>query len=344
MPASRARFYSSIAPLTAALLVAGMSAAAAQEPLRIAKQGSIEAGGEIVHCATTDGGSLKPTRQIAGKVRINHVYATYQYPANQTFKYPILFNPGGGHAARVYDTTPDGREGWLTAFVREGFAVYGVDRVNSGRSGQDVCAINAARLGVIPAAQMPTINRYSAEAAWVEFRWGPKYGTWYEDTQFPKEALDAYLSQLIPNFRDPQELQKAVSALSALLEKTGPAILQSWSSGGLIIYKTAIARPDLVKGVLALENSATAFDEISDDEVKRIAKVPMINVIADRTPDRVAGARKFQKRMQAAGGHFTVDSLPEAGIRGNGHTMMLEKNNKVIMDRMVKWLRATVND
>lgn len=344
MPAARALLYSSIAPLTAALLVAGITATVAQEPLRIAKQGSIEAGGEIVHCATTDGGSINPTRQIPGKVRISHVYATYQYPANQTFKYPVLFNPGGGHAARVYDTTPDGREGWLTMFVREGFAVYGVDRVNSGRSGSDVCAINAARLGVIPAAQMPTINRYSAEAAWVEFRWGPKYGTWYDDTQFPKEALDTYLSQLIPNFRDPQELQKAVSALSALLEKTGPAILQSWSSGGLIIYKTAIARPDLVKGVLALENSATAFDEISDDEIKRIAKVPMINVIADRTPDRVEGARKFQKRMQTAGGHFTVDPLPEAGIRGNGHTMMLEKNNKVIMDRMVKWLRATVND
>ena len=344
MSSLRSLLYSSSALLTAALFVAGMTAASAQEPLRIAKQGSVEAGGEIVHCATTDGGSINPTRQIPGKVRINHIYATYQYPASQTFKYPVLFNPGGGHAARVYDTTPDGREGWLTMFVRDGFAVYGVDRVNSGRSGSDVCAINAARLGVLPAAQMPTINRYSAEAAWVEFRWGPKYGTWYEDTQFPKEALETYLSQLIPNFRDPQELQKSVSALSALLEKTGPAILQSWSSGGLIIYKTAIARPDLVKGVLALENSATAFDEISDDEVKRITKVPMINVIADRTPDRVEGARKFQKRMQAAGGHFTVDPLPEAGIRGNGHTMMLEKNNKVIMDRMVKWLRATVND
>src|SRR5262249_4460816 len=212
------------------------------------KQGSIEAGGTPIVCATNDGGSTNTERFPPGKVMVNNVYASYQYPADQKYRYPILFNPGGGHAARVYDTTPDGREGWLTMFVRDGFAVYGVDRVNSGRSGSDVCAINAARLGVIPAAQMPTINRYSTEAAWVEFRWGPKYGTWYEDTQFPKEALETYLSQLIPNFRDPQELQKSVSALSALLEKTGPAILQSWSSGGLIIYKTAIARPDLVKG------------------------------------------------------------------------------------------------
>ena len=70
--------------------------------------------------------------------------------------------------------------------------------------------------------------------------------------------------------------------------------------------------------------------------------MPIINVIADRTPDRVAGARKFEKRMEAAGGSFTVDVLPEAGIRGNGHTMMLEKNNKVIMDRMVAWMKREV--
>ena len=31
------------------------------------------------------------------------------------------------------------------------------------------------------------------------------------------------------------------------------------------------------------------------------------------------------------GGRVTVDVLPEAGIYGNGHTMMLEKNNKQIM-------------
>lgn len=60
------------------------------------------------------------------------------------------------------------------------------------------------------------------------------------------------------------------------------------------------------------------------------------------TQERMVTARG--PPMQAAGGHFTVDPLPEAGIRGNGHTMMLEKNNKVIMDRMVKWLRATVSD
>src|SRR6476659_9419497 len=166
---------------TAAALVLQTLIASAEEPvLRIAKQGSMEAGGKTINCVTNDGGDANSMRWPSGHVVIDQVYASFQYPADHRYPYPILFNSGGGHSARVYDTTPDGREGWLTLFVREGFAVYGVDRVNTGRSGSDICAINAARLGLIPAAQMPAINRYSAEAAWVEFRWGPKYGTWYD--------------------------------------------------------------------------------------------------------------------------------------------------------------------
>jgi len=46
--------------------------------------------------------------------------------------------------------------------------------------------------------------------------------------------------------------------------------------------------------------------------------------------------------MRALGGDVTVDVLPEAGIRGNGHTLMLEKNNKEIMHRMISWLKEHV--
>ena len=44
--------------------------------------------------------------------------------------------------------------------------------------------------------------------------------------------------------------------------------------------------------------------------------------------------------MQAVGGHVTVDVLPEAGIFGNGHALMVEKNNKQIMYRMIAWLEG----
>jgi pimeloyl-ACP methyl ester carboxylesterase len=327
-----------IAPLIAQL------AAHAEEPvLRIAKQGSMEAGGRMINCATNDGGDPKSTRWPAGHVMVDNVYATYQYPAEMRHPHPILFNSGGGHTARVYDTTPDGREGWLTLFVREGFAVYGVDRPNTGRSGTDICKINAVKLGLAPTTQLPAINRYAAESSWVTFRWGPKYGEPYPNTQFPIEAADKYFPQTVSTYRDSQETLKSVAAFTALIDKVPePVILQTWSSSGLLGYLTAAERPDRVKAILAIETSVTAFDAIPPAGRQKLAAIPILIVIGDHAQDRVDASRKFQKEMAALGGRATVDVLPEAGIYGNGHTMMLEKNNKQIMHRMIAWLEGNV--
>jgi pimeloyl-ACP methyl ester carboxylesterase len=327
-----------IAPLIAQL------AAHAEEPvLRIAKQGSMEAGGRMINCATNDGGDPKSTRWPAGHVMVDNVYATYQYPAEMRHPHPILFNSGGGHTARVYDTTPDGREGWLTLFVREGFAVYGVDRPNTGRSGTDICKINAVKLGLAPTTQLPAINRYAAESSWVTFRWGPKYGEPYPNTQFPIDAADKYFPQTVSTYRDPQETLKSVAAFTALIDKVPePVILQTWSSSGLLGYLTAAERTDRVKAILAIETSVTAFDAIPPAGRQKLASIPILIMIGDHAQDRVDASRKFQKEMAALGGRVTVDVLPEAGIYGNGHTMMLEKNNKQIMHRMIAWLEGTV--
>jgi pimeloyl-ACP methyl ester carboxylesterase len=324
-------------------LIANLVARADEPALRIAKQGSMEAGGRMINCATNDGGDPKSTRWPAGHVMVDNVYATYQYPAEMRHPHPILFNSGGGHTARVYDTTPDGREGWLTLFLREGFAVYGVDRPNTGRSGTDICKINAVRLGQAPTSQLPAINRYAAESSWVTFRWGPKYGEPYPNTQFPIEAADKYFPQTVSTYRDPQETLKSVAAFTALIDKVPePVILQSWSSSGLLGYLTAAERPDRVKAILAIETSVTAFDEIPPAGRQKLAAIPILIVIGDHAQDRVDASRKFQKEMAAIGGRVTIDVLPEAGIYGNGHTMMLEKNNKQIMHRMIAWLEGTV--
>jgi pimeloyl-ACP methyl ester carboxylesterase len=330
--------------ITATTLALALQAAHAQSPLHIARQGSLEAGGRIIDCATNDGGDPLSKRFPSGHVVVDQVYAAYQYPVEQRSPYPILFNPGGGHTARVYDTTPDGREGWLTLFLREGFATYGVDRVNTGRAGTDICTINAVRLGRAPASELPAINRYAFESAWVTFRWGPRYGEPYPDTQFPVQAADNYYRQTVSTYRDPDETEKTVAALAALLDKVGPSVLQTWSSSGLLGYLAAAERPALVKGILAVETSVNAFDKIPRDKLAELARVPILIVIGDRAEDRVKSSRAFEKTFKAAGGDITVAVLPEAGIKGNGHTLMLEKNNKEIMMRMIAWLEGHVLD
>jgi len=324
------------------ILALALQAAQAQSPLHIARQGSLEAGGRIIDCPTNDGGDPSSKRFPPGHVVVDNVYATYQYPVAQRSPYPILFNSGGGHTARVYDTTPDGREGWLTLFLREGFATYGVDRVNTGRSGTDICKINAVRLGRAAVSELPAINRYAFESSWVTFRWGPRFGEPYPDTQFPIAAADTYYPQTVSTYRDPDETRKTVTALAALIDKVGPAVLQTWSSSGLLGYLTAAERPELVKGILAVETSVDAFDRIPRDKLSALARVPILIVIGDRAEDRVKSSRAFEKTFKAAGGDITIDVLPEAGIKGNGHTLMLEKNNKEIMLRMIAWLEGHV--
>ena len=42
---------------------------------------------------------------------------------------------GGGLTGVTYETTPDGREGWMNMFVRKGWDTYVSDAVERGRSG-----------------------------------------------------------------------------------------------------------------------------------------------------------------------------------------------------------------
>jgi len=42
---------------------------------------------------------------------------------------------GGGLTGVTYETTPDGREGWLNYFLRKGWSVYNSDAVERGRAG-----------------------------------------------------------------------------------------------------------------------------------------------------------------------------------------------------------------
>lgn len=41
---------------------------------------------------------------------------------------------------------------------------------------------------------------------------------------------------------------------------------------------------------------------------------------------------------KAAGGSIDIVNLPEAGLRGNSHFLMMEKNNAEIADLIQKWL------
>ena len=70
----------------------------------------------------------------AGTIPCGPMFVQWEAPAEVTKPYPIVLVHGGGGQGTDWLGTPDGRPGWSTFLLREGYAVYVVDRPGHGRS------------------------------------------------------------------------------------------------------------------------------------------------------------------------------------------------------------------
>ena len=123
----------------ASVLLAGC---ASQGGLNIKEMGSFHIGGRLHE------GSGQPVKEITftpggvpakvdpnGTYQVEQMYVQYFVPANGRGTLPLLMWHGGGLTGVTYETTPDGRPGWLNYFIRQGWTVYNSDAVERGRSG-----------------------------------------------------------------------------------------------------------------------------------------------------------------------------------------------------------------
>src|SRR3989475_1456369 len=183
----------------------GVSSAVADngEPIVLRGMGSFHIGGRVVEITG------KPVKEIVftpggvpAKVDLNgayqaeQMYVQYFLPKDRKGKVPLLMWHGGGLTGVTYETTPDGREGWLNMFVRKGFDVYVSDAVERGRSG-------FASPDVWPGE--PIFLTYADP--FERFRIGAGDGSWNPDptrqklmpgVQFPVDAYANYMKQMVP--------------------------------------------------------------------------------------------------------------------------------------------------
>ena len=307
----------------------------ASKLLVLDEQGSFYVGGAIQF---RDPNSTTPgdARFVPGDIAVDQMYVEYQVPHEQKYRYPVIMMHGGGHTGKVYETTPDGREGWYTSFTRRGFSPYVVDAPNRGRSGYDPTQRYKVYLGLAAPATLEIGNIYSAQAAWVAFRWGPTYGVQYPGQQFPVDHLDDYIKESLPSYRDATQNPKIVADLVALIDKLGPCILLGWSTGTSNVMNAAAQRPSLVKAVIGIEGAPPA----GGVDINTLAKVPVVVLFGDNTSP--ANSRAFTDQLRALGGDASTIWLPDIGLHGNGHTMMLERNNEQIADLLERWIKQHV--
>jgi pimeloyl-ACP methyl ester carboxylesterase len=143
---------------------------------------------------------------------------------------------GGGGQATDWMGTPDGRDGWLDYFLAAGFDVYFVDRPGHGRSPN---ARAYGELG-IPATTEFIANSFTTQSK--RYPGGGGVAT--------KEVIQHTASS-----EPGPTVSNAVlkENLAELLDRIGPAIIVTHSNGGPSGWLAMEARPNLVKGVLAIE-------------------------------------------------------------------------------------------
>ena len=189
--------------LTVALaVVLTMGANAQNKPtlggkLELADEGSFFVNGKSIK-SDYPGASAATGPAAPGNIIVNQMYVHYRIPAAAK-GVPLVLVHGSNHTGMTYETTPDGREGWATWFVRQGHPVYVVDHSGRGRSGFNPTPVNAARDGGADPKAIPTLFLGPIDRAWWNFRFGPEYPKPFANLQFPLEALDQYLAQLVPN-------------------------------------------------------------------------------------------------------------------------------------------------
>lgn len=104
----------------------GGPAAGRRRPLIIEEQGTFTAGGTI----TRTPGTFNPRTPFdpAGQtLHGDHASVRYQIPEDSR-PYPLVFLHGAGQSSRCWESTPDGREGFGTLFLRRRYPVYLVDQ------------------------------------------------------------------------------------------------------------------------------------------------------------------------------------------------------------------------
>ncbi len=353
--------------LVAAALIASVALLHAQ-PIR--------AGGEAGPLSLRDQGffwvGARPTKVAAGLIGFGppgpgtaiegQMYVGFQLAAKKRHPYPLVLVHGGGGQATDWMGTPDGRDGWLDYFLADGFDVYFVDRPGHGRSPN---SRSYGELG-IPATTEFIYNGFTKFSK--QYPGGGALGT--------KELLQHTASS-----EPGPTVSNAVlkEDLAELLDRIGPAIVVVHSAGGPSAWLAMEARPNLVKGVLAIEPvmgitdflaplisfrpALAAGEKIAtadrpaegaglapcalqpDNAVRKVpayAGKKILFVVSPQSPTFTPNVHCSVHTLNQLGADAKLARLKEDyGIEGNGHFMNEELNNGVIAKRIfIPWLSA----
>jgi pimeloyl-ACP methyl ester carboxylesterase len=343
----------------AALLPAGHAVAGGEAgPISLRDQGFFWVGVRTTEVQVS-GAPGTPAR--AGHAIEGQMFVGFQFPAAKRHPYPLVLVHGGGGQATDWMGTPDGRDGWLDYFLAAGFDVYFVDRPAHGRSP------NHRNYGEQLGAP-PTLEQIAGFTA--------------ESRQYPGggQASSPEVKQHTASSEPGPTVSNAIlkENFAELLDRIGPAIIVTHSNGGPSGWLAMEARPDKVKGVLAIEPNMGIVDFLAplitfqpplvpgeridtvqlppereglapcrlqpDGKVRTVpayAGKPVLFVVAPLSSRFAPSVHCSVHLLNQLGASAKLARLEDHGLQGNAHFMNEELNNGEIARKVfIPWLET----
>src|SRR5216117_1641097 len=331
------------------------------------------------------------------------MYVEYWIPSLVRHPLPIVLVHGGGGQGLDWMGTPDGRPGWVTHLLQEGFKVYVVDRPGHGRSpfhpdlhgpfpAQTLTLEAMSGQFTPPNASRPAVGPYRG-----------RHNQWPGTGEVGSPELDQLVASQGGSYvagggpqgpPPPIDGGAAAGAETAhmvwrqrgamLLDKIGPAIIMTHSAGGPFGWLVAEIRPSLVKAIIVIEGAGGPFagqnvwglstipaayePPVSDPseiktktitpaeagvqpyrlqeeparKLKNLQGIPMVMVTAEAS-FASPGSPGAVAYLKQAGCKAEELRLVDHGIHGNGHMMMVEKNNREVLQPILEWINKNVS-
>lgn len=337
------------------------------QALTITGQGIFSSGGGVTSAVSGDYDptqSWKDTTRAGNTAHIDHANVFYQIPAEDNGN-PIVYLHGYRQSRTCWMTTPDGREGFSTLFMRNGHSAFLVDQPRRGAAGAASEISKDTDLDMWYGEIDPededyekpeTATKYQpGDQAWYTYyRIGEDLGETNKNSQFPDddESLDQFLRQATPNTGDYDKVVVAKAlgeVMTDVATMTGnKAIFMGHAQGCSVAWDLST---DNLSAIVAIEPITVPKSGSSQYQKLLDAKIPIVIYYGDYITNGdtelastlywqgiLENAEAFAEQYTEDGGDCTVVELPAQRINGNSHFLFQEKNNQEIADLIEKWL------
>ena len=268
-----------------------------------------------------------------GTIVAGQMYVQYLIPEQIRHPLPVVLVHGGGgqmtHYMGLY-----GNAGWAHYYLQAGYQLYLVDRPGHGRS-----PVSLDVLG--PLGSLPMHAGIAADATRAATgspkRWPGTNGA------IGDPLLDEFVAGQNAAPVNGELMQMLWRTRGAeLLDRIGPAIVQTHSAGGPFGFIVANERPNLVKALVTYEGGAGPVLGANNapNPMPNYKGIPMMYLTAENS-GRTNGPT-IVAALQQSGALAEHVNLKDRGITGNGHFAMVETNRKQVFDVIRGWIESKI--